>query len=294
MLRSTLNRGMRIQIPTYSSYSNLLRPAGAYGLIGAFLTHSVLGRVVKPVHQRKDFHVDQASRYSRLFLKCLSFHVDCNEPEVFTGSENYLIVANHQSYLDALVMASLSPAIFVTSVEMQNSPFVGLVAEMGASLFIERRNKDKLADEIKMVARTLEEGNHVVLFPEGTSTNGHEIKPFKVSFFSAAQQAMKKVLPVAISYEKINGENFSLNNCDQVCWYGKMDFFPHLKGLMKLQSVNVRVKVGNPLDPREHADRISLALAAQEEVGRLYWENRRPPSKLSTEGHQSTVDSTSG
>lgn len=248
------------------------RRVGAYGLIGTFITHSLFGRAWHRKSHRREFHLNMASQYSRAFLDHFQFSITLEDRnDLLSKKENFLIVGNHQSYLDALIIASLTPSIFVTSVEMKNSPFVGFMAELGCSLFVERRNKEKIEEEIGLLAQRLEEGRNVVLFPEGTSTNGHEIKPFKVSFFSSAIKANKRVLPIAIAYEEINGEEFSLSNCDKVCWYGKMDFFPHLEGLMQLQSVKVRVKLGEPIDPQNHVDRISLALTAQDEVHHLYF-----------------------
>ena len=107
-------------------------------------------------------------------------------------------MANHVSYVDILVIASRTPAVFITSVELKRTFPLGMLAWFGGSLFVERRSPAGLKQEISAIARTLQEGTSVVLFPEGTTFDGDHVRPFRSSLFTAAIRAAVPVQPVCI------------------------------------------------------------------------------------------------
>jgi 1-acyl-sn-glycerol-3-phosphate acyltransferase len=115
------------------------------------------------------------------------------------------------------------------------------MAKLGGSLFVERRSKTKLLEEIERIAGVLRNGYSITLFPEGTSSNGERVLPFKGALFSTAEKANVNVLPVCIQYKMINGKPFSPENRDAVCYYGDIMFFPHLCNLFFLKKINVTV-----------------------------------------------------
>jgi 1-acyl-sn-glycerol-3-phosphate acyltransferase len=146
---------------------------------------------------------------------------------------NYLILSNHLSYFDILILSSLFPAVFVSSVEMQKTFFLGDLAMLGGTVFVERRSSSGIKQEISRLAGVLKEGFSIVLFPEGTTSNGDRILPFKKSLMACAVEADIPVLPVCLKYQNLNGEAVNPENRDFIYWYGEMSFFPHFIRFLK-------------------------------------------------------------
>ncbi|MEZ4751511.1 MAG: lysophospholipid acyltransferase family protein [Bdellovibrionota bacterium] len=158
-----------------------------------------------------------------------------------------LIVANHLSYLDILVLFSSYPCRFITSVEVRDTPFLGWLCRCAGCLFVERREPRRIGAEVRAVASTLEGEEALVLFPEGTSGNGERVLPFKTSFLQCAIETGATVAPICLVYESIDGQNVDSANRDDVYWYGDMSFFPHLKRVMRLHRVEIGLHYLNPI-----------------------------------------------
>jgi 1-acyl-sn-glycerol-3-phosphate acyltransferase len=241
--------------------------------IGVFLGHGLMLKLLvrDPVARRR-LLVRNVSSYSRWALRRLGVQVNVRNNK--TTSENYLIVSNHLSYLDLMVIASVYPAVFVTSIDMGEIFFLGTMAEIGGSLFIERRNRDRVALDLQQIKGQLDHGFHVVLFPEGTSSNGDSVLPFKKSLLMSAVEAGKKILPLTLEYTHIDGEPFSPANRDDVCWYGKMSFLPHLFRMMSKKSVVANLQFHMPIVPRETDTRDTLAKWTYRVIFSAYSGNR--------------------
>lgn len=184
---------------------------------------------------------------------------------------NYFMVCNHMSYLDILVLSTIRPAVFVTSKEMEKTFFLGDMAKLGGSFFVDRVNRRKMKEEVQSLVEILESGFNLFIFPEGTSTNGLEILPFKKSLFRVPFQTQFPILPICLKYKTIDGEEFSAKNCDRVAWYGDMTFGPHLMKLMDLEELTVEVQYLEPLDPKDYPDHGSLSEAAREKITAAYF-----------------------
>ena len=178
--------------------------------------------------------VKYTSTMSRIIAKELNFHVTLHGGENLAQmrDKSYLLVANHCSYMDILLLSWQQPASFITSVEMGNTPFLGIITRVGGSLYTERDKPVSLPQEIKRFAQAIREGFKVVLFPEGTSTDGSTIKDFRSSLFQVAVEAQCPILPVCIKYTHIDRQPFGRDNHQLVCWYGDMDFMPHFLSMM--------------------------------------------------------------
>lgn len=153
-----------------------------------------------------------------------------------------LMVGNHLSYLDVIVHSSLRPSCFVTSVEIKETPVLGQICQMAGCVFVERRSRENLSKEIAEVSESLRFGTNVTIFPEATSTNGDRVIRFKRPLFQAAIDAHVPIIPMTINYERIDGERVSLDNRDDVCWYGDMDFLPHLWRVLIHKRIDITVK----------------------------------------------------
>jgi 1-acyl-sn-glycerol-3-phosphate acyltransferase len=192
--------------------------------------------------QRLRALTENVSSHCRVGTRLLGFdvHVFGRDPGLLS-QQSVLFVGNHVSYTDILVLSSVQSCVFVTSVDMGESFGLGHLAEIGGSLFIERRNRSQIGRDVSSIADALREGFHVALYPEGTSTDGRGVLPFKRSLFQAAIETDRPIVPVCIKYTHINGEPFGDHNRDLICWYGDMDFLGHFKRLVSLKSVRVEL-----------------------------------------------------
>jgi 1-acyl-sn-glycerol-3-phosphate acyltransferase len=230
-------------------------------LIGLYLGHALCGKaLIRDENRRKKFFSKNIGRYAKPALEAVNFDIEVvgNDPDKF-NNKNYLIVCNHMSYLDILCLSVVHPSIFVTSVDMGEVPFLGTIAELGGSIFIERRHRGQVDRDLTVMADTLKAGFDVLIYPEGTSTNGETVLPFKKSLLMSAVQAGVDILPMTVKYVEINGEPFSPKNRDTVCWYGDMPFAPHLLGLLKVDSVKVKIEFLDPIKVTPESTRNELA-----------------------------------
>jgi len=177
-----------------------------------------------------------------------------------------LVISNHASYTDILVLASIRPFPFITSVEMGANRFLGGITRCGGSLYTDRRKHTSLPQEIENFAGTVREGFNVVLFPEGTSTNGETVKAFHKSLFQVAVSAKAPIQPVCIKYRRVNGESIiTQKQRDLICWYGDMEFAPHFLKLLR-HRIEVEVNFLEPIPWQDGATRQKLA---EETYGRI-------------------------
>jgi len=191
-----------------------------------------------------------------LNVQCI---IEADAAQDFDNHAGMLIIPNHMSYLDILVINALFPAVFVTSREIEKTPVLGHITKVAGCTFIERRHKRDLHRDIDRLSALLNEGINVTLFPEGTTTAGDHILPFKKSLFEAAIRSKARVVPVCLRYETVGGEAFSHANHDSIAWYGKMKFLPHLLKLVSVKSIVVRLTVLPDMQFRGHRCRKKLA-----------------------------------
>jgi 1-acyl-sn-glycerol-3-phosphate acyltransferase len=184
--------------------------------------------------------------------------------------ENYLIVSNHLSYLDILIISSNFPSCFVTSVEMKNTPFLGQVCLLGGCLFVERRKKFGITNEVNELSNALVKGLNVAIFPEAKSTNGEIVLRFKRPLFQAAINAKTKVLPICINYRTLDGEKINLRNRDKIFWYGEMPFLGHVLTLFSHRGIVAELNVMASLNPTDFLDKNALSDEAYSLVNSAY------------------------
>ncbi len=182
------------------------------------------------------------------------------------AGEGHLIVANHLSYLDILVVASLRPMLFVTSNEIRDSGFLGYLAKAGGCHFVERRNRDQIQREVAEIAGSLSQGLSVVVFPEATSTNGAQVLPFKVALMDAAIVSGRPLLPLCLNYREIAGQPVGVSNRDEICWYGDMTFLNHIINVARRGDIVVAVTKLREVGIRPESDRKSLASEAYAQI----------------------------
>jgi len=190
--------------------------------------------------------------------------------ENLTGLRGGLFVGNHLTYLDVLVISPQVGACFVTSKEIKETPLLGQICQMAGCLFVERRSKSNILNEISELRDGLQVGLSVAIFPEATSTNGEQILRFRRPLFMAAINAGSPVIPFCLNYRTVGGQPINFVTRDQVFWYGDMDFAPHLWALAGSGGVTVDIHFLPPIITELKMDPTALTEQSQKAVEAVF------------------------
>jgi lyso-ornithine lipid O-acyltransferase len=179
-----------------------------------------------------------------------------------------LIASNHVSWIDIPVLSAVVPLSFVAKREVHRWPFFGTLARLQRTVFIDRDRRHTTGKSRDEMRERLAERETIVLFPEGTSSDGVRIRPFKSSFFGAAETSGVLVQPVTIAYRSAWGLPMSWRDRPFYAWYGAMDLLPHLWNATIAGPLDVTVILHKPMTAAEAGGRKALANAAETAVKR--------------------------
>ena len=185
-----------------------------------------------------------------------------------------LLLANHTSWLDIPVLASVAPVSFIAKKEVANWPVVGFLAKAQRSVFVDRTRRHATGTHAAEVAGRLSRGDIMVLFAEGTSSDGNKVLPFRSALVGAAQQAMENggvatVQAVAVAYPRMLGLPLGRQHRPLVAWYGGANLLPHLKRILSEGGIDVHVVFGPAQRLAAGDDRKAVTQAAGEFVRRV-------------------------
>ena len=194
-----------------------------------------------------------------------------------------LILANHASWLDIVVITALTPAVFVAKKEVASWPIFGWLAKLQRTVFIDRERRHRTGAATQEIAARLLGGDAVVLFAEGTSSDGNRILPFRSALIGAVHHAIGAsthhervtVQPLSLAYVNLSGLPLGRTFRSRVAWYGDADLIPHLLNVCAAGAIDVVVSWGEPLSYGMSADRKDIARIAEQEVRRLTTRGRR-------------------
>ena len=173
-----------------------------------------------------------------------------------------LIVSNHTSYLDIFVIGAQLPLSFTPKSEIRDWPVIGFLCVLADCVFVERRRAMIDAARAEM-AKRIAAGRVLCLFPEGTTSNGKELKPFKSGFFSLAEDHDLPVQPASISYTHIGREPITDATREMVAWVGEATFFGHFWNLLGMPGARVLVRWHAPIRHTDFPDRKALTKGAE-------------------------------
>jgi lyso-ornithine lipid O-acyltransferase len=182
------------------------------------------------------------------------------------------LISNHVSWTDILVLGSLAQLSFIAKDEVKDWPLFGTFAKLQRTIFIDRNTKRKAGSQSRDIADRLKAGDILVLFPEGTTSDGNRVLPFKSSLFGAAKMALDDevtqvlVQPVSIAYIKCHGIPLGRYHRPLVGWSGTVSLVKHLTGLIKARSITVEVTLGEPMIFNHETNRKHLAKATETAV----------------------------
>ncbi|MEM8856417.1 MAG: lysophospholipid acyltransferase family protein [Pseudomonadota bacterium] len=188
-----------------------------------------------------------------------------------------LVVANHVSWLDITVLGALMPLSFIAKSEVATWPVFGLFAKLQRSVFVERERRAQTGHVAKTIADRLSGGDVLVLFAEGTSSNGIHVLPFRTALVGGAAKAISggdtvTVQPLAVNYTQLHGLPIGRFHKPRIAWYGDMEMASHLWWVLKHGEIDVDVAWGDALPFGDGADRKQTARTAEETVRRLMGE----------------------
>lgn len=248
----------------------------ALAILTAFLFLTVAGIPVQVLSLRLGLRLRKSypHRYHRMLTRLFGIRVTVIGAPV--QDRGVLMVANHTSYFDILVLSSAACVSFVAKKEVGDWPFFGMMARLQESVFIERERRSGSLASRDVIGARIREGDALVLFPEGTSTDGNRVLPFKSALLGAAESEVCRdgqmhrvpVQPVSVAYVGSNGMPMGREFRPSYAWYGDMDLIPHLWEALKAGPFDVTVEFHPPLTVDATCGRKEIAALAEAVVRR--------------------------
>ncbi|ANV24313.1 lysophospholipid acyltransferase family protein [Agrobacterium pusense] len=182
-----------------------------------------------------------------------------------------MLAVNHASWKDILVLGSIADVVFIAKTEVRDWPVFGWLARLQKSIFVQREQKRSTGMQVSEIASRMADGEIVVLFPEGTTSDGNRMLAVKSSLFGAASTAAEQVpgklvyvQPVAIAYTRLHGMAMGRYHRVIAAWPGSITLVPHLLGIIKAGAIDVDVTFGDsvPFHCTDNRKRLATDIAA--------------------------------
>lgn len=172
-----------------------------------------------------------------------------------------VFVANHISYLDIPLLASLTEVVFIAKADIDQWPIAGLLARLQRSVFVQRK-RASVGREGDAIRARLDEGHNLVLFGEGTTGDGNRVLPFRSAFLAVAEQregmSAPRIQPLTIAYTQLDGMPLGRVFRQTVAWCGAAKLANHAWTLLGLGRIRATVVFHDHLDPTKFASRKAL------------------------------------
>lgn len=178
-----------------------------------------------------------------------------------------LVVSNHVSWLDIPVLSAVAPLSFIAKREVGRWPFVSSLARLQRTIFIDRTRRADVPKVAAEMRRRLGEGDTLVLFAEGTSSDGNRVLPFKSSLLAiaaagdgeASDAQPTQLQTLALVYTHVHGVPLGRADRHLIGWYGDMEMGGHAWSLLKAGPIDVTIRISPPLPLSDYSDRKQLA-----------------------------------
>ncbi|MDB2668301.1 1-acyl-sn-glycerol-3-phosphate acyltransferase [Alphaproteobacteria bacterium] len=204
--------------------------------------------------------------YHRTLLKLLGVRVRVSGAEPEVGA---LFVCNHLSWFDIVVIGSLLPVSFVAKKEIRSWPLFGLLAQLQRTVFVDRRPGRHTVKTSNQLSRRLAAQERLVLFPEGTSTDGMRVLPFKSSLFASVERQENvsiKVQPMSMAFSEVHNIAMGRRQRLAYAWVGDVAFLPHLLFIFGTPPLTIDIVFHPPLAAEDMVDRKAMARASEQAV----------------------------
>ncbi|OFW88618.1 MAG: hypothetical protein A3B66_09885 [Alphaproteobacteria bacterium RIFCSPHIGHO2_02_FULL_46_13] len=183
-------------------------------------------------------------------------------------NKQLIYIGNHLSYLDIPAVGSVLKASFIGKDDIAGWPVIGHLAKAQQTAFISRssRNAKKVANALDVM---LAEGKSLILFPEGTSSTGESVLPFKSSLFSISQPKGLPPIPIQpfiVELIDVEGKPITPQSRDYYAWYADMEFAPHIWIFMQTKGATVRLTFLDVITPNPDQDRKELCKIVEQQI----------------------------
>ena len=184
--------------------------------------------------------------------------------QVVPGGRPLLFACNHTSWLDVPALGGTLEACFVAKAEVGTWPIVRTIARLGRSVFVSRRPSETGRERDSMRARLLG-GDNLILFPEGTSSDGARVLPFRSPFFAIVEavsgDTLPLIQPVSIVFDRLDYLPARRSTRPVSSWYGDMDLGSHFWRLARHRHLRATIVLHDPIDPASFTSRKAIAQA---------------------------------
>jgi len=201
-----------------------------------------------------------SSNYYRVLCSLLRLRVRVSGAPVHDRAVLY--VSNHVSWADIVVIGSIAPVAFVAKREVASWPLVGITAKVQRTVFVDRTRRHRAGATVAEILKRLADGVSVVLFAEGTSSDGNRVLPFRSALLGVVEEASSNadagdvvIQPMSISYIGLHGIPMGRQHRPLVAWYGDLDFLPHIKAFIEHGAVDAIVSYGEVVPADVETDR---------------------------------------
>jgi lyso-ornithine lipid O-acyltransferase len=203
-----------------------------------------------------------ARTYWAIFCRLLGMHVRLiGALARGVGGRRVVFVSNHSSWIDIPVLGGRLDGCFVSKGEVGEWPLVRTIARLGRTLYVSRQ-RNSLRQERDDMRGRLADGDNLILFPEGTTSDGSRVMPFRSALFAAMEGPDPPLIqPVSVVYDRLAGLPTGRATRPLFAWYGDMDLASHYWRLARHQGLRVTVLLHTPLDPSAFPDRKALSQA---------------------------------
>lgn len=188
-----------------------------------------------------------------------------------------LIASNHISWTDVIVLGSVFKGSFIAKGEVGTWPVVGHLARLQGTILVDRQNKRSSGKQVSELAAQLAGGRAMLLFAEGTTSDGTSLLPFKTTLFGAARSAITEagaaevlIQPVAIAYTRLGGLPMGRRSRGLLAWTGDEALLPHLKRLLTLPPIHVELHWGEPVVFTASTDRKQASREVEARVRQMF------------------------
>ena len=173
-----------------------------------------------------------------------------------------MLASNHVSWSDITILSSLAAVCFISKSELAGWPIFGTLGRLQRTIFVERERKRTSGEQASELAERLVAGDAMVLFAEGSTSDGNLIMPFKSTLFGAAEMAIRSgaaekvfIQPVAITYTRVHGMPMGRLHRPLAAWIGDIDLVPHLASVLREGAIDVEVRFGAPVEFNAQSNR---------------------------------------
>ncbi|MBN8961050.1 MAG: 1-acyl-sn-glycerol-3-phosphate acyltransferase [Rhizobiales bacterium] len=236
------------------------------------------------------FGLSWQRRIPRLYhrILCVLAGVRIRQVGNRTSARPVLILANHASWLDICIITATTPVVFVAKSEVARWPLFGTLAKLQRTVFVDRDRRQQTGEATAQIAGRLLGGEAVVLFAEGTSSDGIRILPFKSALVGSVHQALGTshghdsiaVQPLSLAYTRFDGLPVGRALRERVAWYGDADLIPHFIRVLASGAIDVTLSWGETIPLRAETDRKHVTRTAEAAVRRMTAAALRTPSPV--------------